>query len=134
LALEQTPDSFSAAVEICIDAHAIFNPKPFQKKPQNNAQKINLTEEGHLLNNHKPTNQHYINGQIKLFTFGRALANKLSSDTVLDIHFEPKGILCAHCQKNSCRHINFALTVPSIQKVITAKRREGWKLPAIIEE
>ena len=64
----------------------------------------------------------------------RALANKSSGGKVIDIYFRPEGIWCDHCQAQNCRHIDFALTVPSIQKVIVNKRSEGWKLPANKEE
>lgn len=64
----------------------------------------------------------------------RTLANKTSRGRIIDVYFRPEGIWCDHCQTSDCRHIHFALTVPSIQDVIVKKRLEGWKLPAIIEE
>ena len=81
-----------------------------------------------------PILEHFNLGEGGVRILDRTLSNKTSSGTIVDIQFKPKGIWCDNCQKNSCRHIDFALTVPSIQKVITAKRKEGWKLPAIIEE
>ena len=63
----------------------------------------------------------------------RTLANKASSGKVIDVYFRPEGIWCSHCQADSCRHIAFALRVPSIQEVVVKKRREGWKLPPIEE-
>jgi hypothetical protein len=59
----------------------------------------------------------------------RTLANGISRGRIIDVYFKPEGVWCEHCQTSSCRHIQFALTVPTIQEVIIKKRREGWKLP-----
>jgi hypothetical protein len=64
----------------------------------------------------------------------RTLASKSSGGIVVDISFKPKGIWCNYCMSDSCRHIDFALTVPAIQEVIVRKQREGWKLPPTTEE
>jgi hypothetical protein len=43
-------------------------------------------------------------------------------------------VWCDYCGSRKCRHIEFALTVPAIQKVILKREREGWNLPPIIED
>lgn len=48
---------------------------------------------------------------------------------IVDIAFKPKGIWCGYCETNDCRHIQFALSVPAIQKVIRKRIRDGWNLP-----
>ena len=48
---------------------------------------------------------------------------------IADINFKPEQIFCELCQNNTCEHIDFALTVPEIQKIIQKRRKEGWKLP-----
>ena len=63
----------------------------------------------------------------------RTLANGISRGRIIDVYFKPEGVWCDYCQTSSCRHIQFALTVPAIQEVILKKREEGWKLPQIIE-
>ena len=50
---------------------------------------------------------------------------------IADINFKPEQIFCELCQNNTCEHIDFALTVPEIQKIIQKRRKEGWKLPDI---
>ncbi len=49
----------------------------------------------------------------------------------IQIKFTPKGIECAQCQKDDCRHIQFSLSKQDIQEVIRKKRKEGWKLPDV---
>ena len=60
----------------------------------------------------------------------RTLANGISRGRIIDVYFKPEGVWCDYCQTSSCRHIQFALTVPTIQEVILKKREEGWKLPS----
>lgn len=50
---------------------------------------------------------------------------------VADIYFKPSGILCDLDKTDDCRHIDFALSLPSVQKIIRARRKEGWKLPDV---
>ncbi len=80
-----------------------------------------------------PVLEHFNLGESGVRVLDRSLANKSSSGVVIDINFQPKGIWCTHCMANSCRHIDFALSVPSIQEVVVKKRREGWKLPSTSE-
>jgi hypothetical protein len=50
---------------------------------------------------------------------------------VADVYFQPKGVKCNLCNAENCVHIDFALSQPQIQKVIRARKKEGWKLPEI---
>jgi len=81
-----------------------------------------------------PVLEHFNLGDGGVRVLDRGLATKSTSGKVVDIYFRPKGIWCEHCQTNSCYHIDFALTVPSIQAIVVKKRTEGWKLPDIVEE
>jgi hypothetical protein len=47
----------------------------------------------------------------------------------VQVDFKRTGILCAHDQKDDCKHIQFALSKREIQDVIRKRRKEGWKLP-----
>lgn len=49
----------------------------------------------------------------------------------VQILFSPKGIKCVFDGEDGCKHIQFALTKPDIQKVIRARRKEGWRLPDV---
>ncbi|NLB77215.1 MAG: ribbon-helix-helix protein, CopG family [Crenarchaeota archaeon] len=50
---------------------------------------------------------------------------------VADIQITPNGIYCPVCDASNCEHIRFALMQPDIQKIVTKKRKEGWKLPDV---
>jgi len=77
-----------------------------------------------------PKLEHFNLGDSGVRILDRSLANHTTSGKIVDIFFKPKGIWCTHCMTDSCRHIDFALSVPSIQEVVVQKRREGWKLPS----
>ena len=81
----------------------------------------------------QPTLEHFNLSENGVRILDRSLANTTSKGRIIDVYFRPEGIWCDHCQTSNCRHIQFALTVPTIQNVILKKREEGWKLPPIIE-
>ena len=49
----------------------------------------------------------------------------------VNVAFKPNGIWCDYCETNDCRHIQFALSVPAIQKVIRKRIQNGWDLPDV---
>ena len=55
----------------------------------------------------------------------RSLANHTSKGRIIDIYFSPDKALCEYCESTSCRHINFALGLPAVQKIL---RKKGWKI------
>lgn len=81
----------------------------------------------------QPMLEHFNLSEHGVRILDRTLANGISRGRIIDVYFKPEGVWCEHCQTSSCRHIQFALTVPTIQEVIIKKRREGWKLPQITE-
>lgn len=50
---------------------------------------------------------------------------------VADIHFRPDGVWCEVDEKDSCQHIDYALSLPDVQRIIKKHIKEGWKLPDI---
>lgn len=40
---------------------------------------------------------------------------------IVDVLFKPEGIRCAHCKKDDCDHVEYVLTIPSVQDVIRSK-------------
>ena len=50
---------------------------------------------------------------------------------IVDVFFRPDGIWCDYHKTNQCCHIDFALGVPVIQKILRKKREEGWNLPDV---
>jgi Arc/MetJ-type ribon-helix-helix transcriptional regulator len=86
-----------------------------------------------LASTEQPKFEHFNTSENGVRILDRTLANGISKGRIIDVYFKPEGVWCDYCQTNSCRHIQFALTVPAIQKVVLKKREEGWKLPQIIE-
>jgi hypothetical protein len=80
-----------------------------------------------------PILEHFNLSEAGVRVLDRGLANHSTSGRIVDIYFKPSGIWCDYCKEDSCRHIDFALTVPSIQEIVVRKRREGWKLPQMEE-
>jgi hypothetical protein len=77
-----------------------------------------------------PILEHFNLSESGVRVLDRALANRSTSGKIVDIYFRPAGIWCDYCGSDSCRHIDFALSVPSIQEIVVKKRREGWNLPS----
>lgn len=50
---------------------------------------------------------------------------------VADVYIKPKGIWCTLCEKDKCKHVDFALKQLDVQEFITKKRKEGWELPDV---
>ncbi len=79
-----------------------------------------------------PILEHFNLGDSGVRILDRGLANHTTSGKVIDVYFRPEGIWCTHCQAERCRHIRFALTVPTIAEVVAKRRKEGWKLPETV--
>lgn len=45
-------------------------------------------------------------------------------DKLIQVYFRPNGIFCEWCQTSMCEHIEFALSLPRVQKIL---REKGWK-------
>ncbi|MDH5786747.1 MAG: hypothetical protein OEZ40_00445 [Candidatus Bathyarchaeota archaeon] len=50
---------------------------------------------------------------------------------VVDVTFKPSGIRCNIDDADNCEHIKFALEQKDVQKIVSQKRKEGWKLPDV---
>lgn len=50
---------------------------------------------------------------------------------IVDVSFRPEGITCEHCESGNCKHVEFVLTVPKVQSIIRARRKDGWDLPEV---
>ena len=46
---------------------------------------------------------------------------------IVDVYFKQGKVLCDYCESSKCKHVNFALTLPQVQKII---RKKGWQLPS----
>ena len=61
----------------------------------------------------------------------RSLANKHSRGRIIDVYFKPDKVLCEYCQSNNCKHVEFALSLPEVRKILSEK---GWEIRKKIKE
>ena len=61
----------------------------------------------------------------------RSLANKHSRGRIIDVYFKPDKVLCEYCQSNNCKHVEFALSLPEVRKILSKK---GWEIRKKIKE
>ena len=61
----------------------------------------------------------------------RSLTNKTSKGNIIDVYFRPDNAWCEYCQTTDCRHIEFALNIPEVRKIIIKK---GWEISKRIKE
>ena len=61
----------------------------------------------------------------------RSLTNEHSKGRIIDIYFKPENAWCEFCESTSCKHVEFALSLPEVQKIL---REKGWKIRKKIRE
>ena len=61
----------------------------------------------------------------------RTLANEHSRGRIIDVYFKPDNVLCEYCQSSSCKHVEFALSLPVVRDIL---REKGWKIRKKIKE
>jgi Arc/MetJ-type ribon-helix-helix transcriptional regulator len=61
----------------------------------------------------------------------RSLANEHSRGRIIDVYFKPDKVLCEYCQSNNCKHVEFALSLPEVRKILSEK---GWEIRRKIKE
>ncbi|MEM2107863.1 MAG: ribbon-helix-helix domain-containing protein [Candidatus Bathyarchaeia archaeon] len=61
----------------------------------------------------------------------RTIGNGVSKGRIIDVYFKPDKILCEYCQTDNCRHVEFALNIPKVRKILTEK---GWPISNRIKE
>jgi len=50
---------------------------------------------------------------------------------LVQVFIKPDGITCSYHKAHDCAHIDFALSIPEVRKILEKKRKEGWKLPEV---
>jgi len=74
-------------------------------------------------------------GQLTLLEINSNEKGPLMYDRTLkntvQVFIGPSGINCGECQKESCRHVSFALKKSDVRELIRRHRKEGWKLPDV---
>jgi hypothetical protein len=72
-----------------------------------------------------PPLEHFNISEEGVRVLDRTLRNGTAKGRIIDIYFKPEKILCEYCNSNNCRHVQFALGIPAVQKIIQQK---GWKI------
>jgi hypothetical protein len=61
----------------------------------------------------------------------RSLGNGVSKGRIIDVYFKPDRVLCEYCGTDNCKHIEFALNIPKVRKILIEK---GWPISKKIKE
>jgi hypothetical protein len=61
----------------------------------------------------------------------RSLGNGVSKGRIIDVYFKPDKVLCEYCGTGDCRHVEFALNIPKVRKILIEK---GWPISKKIKE
>jgi hypothetical protein len=61
----------------------------------------------------------------------RSLGNGVSKGRIIDVYFKPDKVLCEYCGTDNCRHVEFALNIPKVRKILIEK---GWPISKKIKE
>ena len=71
-----------------------------------------------------PPLEHFNISERGVRVLDRTLGNGTARGRIIDVYFTPETVLCEYCDSNSCRHVQFTLSIPAVQKIVQEK---GWK-------
>jgi len=71
-----------------------------------------------------PPLEHFNISERGVRVLDRTLGNGTARGRIIDVYFTPETVLCEYCDSSSCRHVQFALNIPAVQKIVQEK---GWK-------
>lgn len=72
-----------------------------------------------------PPLEHFNISEHGVRVLDRTVGNGTSKGRIIDVYFKPEKVLCEYCDSNNCRHVQFALSIPAVQKILD---RKGWKV------
>jgi len=72
-----------------------------------------------------PPLEHFNISEHGVRVLDRTLGNGTARGRIIDVYFKREKVLCEYCDSNSCRHVQFALSIPAAQKIMQEK---GWKI------
>jgi hypothetical protein len=78
-----------------------------------------------------PSLEHFNISEHGVRVLDRTLGNGVSKGRIIDVYFKPDKILCEYCRTDNCRHVEFALSIPKVRKILIEK---GWPISARIKE
>ena len=92
-----------------------------------------------LLNHYKeslaspelPKIEHFNISENGVRILDRSLANGMSRGRIIDVYFKPDKVLCEYCGSGDCKHVEFALNIPNVRKILIEK---GWEISKKIKE
>jgi len=61
----------------------------------------------------------------------RTITNGSSRGRIIDVYFKPDKVLCEYCGTEDCRHVDFALNIPKVRRILNEK---GWPISRKIKE
>jgi len=61
----------------------------------------------------------------------RTITNGSSRGRIIDVYFKPDKVLCEYCGTDDCRHVEFALNIPKVRRILNEK---GWPISRKIKE
>ena len=70
-----------------------------------------------------PPLEHFNISERGVRVLDRTLGNGTARGRIIDVYFTPETVLCEYCDSSSCRHVQFALNIPAVQKIVQEK---GW--------
>ncbi len=53
---------------------------------------------------------------------------EIKGNKAVHVSIKPNGIRCDFHQSDTCEHVQFALSLPTVMDLIEKKRKEGWKI------
>ncbi|MCJ7423584.1 ribbon-helix-helix domain-containing protein [Candidatus Bathyarchaeota archaeon] len=72
-----------------------------------------------------PSLEHFNISEQGVRVLDRTLGNGTARGRIIDVYFKPEKVLCEYCDSSSCRHVQFALSIPAVQKIVQEK---GWRI------
>jgi hypothetical protein len=72
---------------------------------------------------HSPPLEHFDISEQGVKVLDRTVGNGTSKGRIIGVYFKPEKVLCEYCDSNSCRHVQFAQSIPQVQKILN---RKGW--------
>ena len=79
----------------------------------------------------QPQLEHFNISENGVRILDRTLANGMSRGRIIDVYFKPDKVLCEYCGSDNCKHVEFALKIPKVQKILIEK---GWEISKKIKE
>jgi len=78
-----------------------------------------------------PQLEHFNISESGVRILDRSLGNGVSKGRIIDVYFKPNKILCEYCGSGNCKHVEFALNISKVRKILIEK---GWPISKRIKE